>query len=185
MPLRSGNEYLPAHKCQKCLKFYSHEAFGHLCSRCSPDFKSDTPDYAERKAQLEGWIMAKTVNDKKIESILKRAASNDLLLLTVLRQVRSRGYLLRSEFALSLLGGVRRGHIVAPFVCDWWNIRCDLGWPSYLVCYYGDFDNKIPPKCPPRGPRGMLHCTETMGLGKAGLAAINGSIAVLDCVILK
>ncbi len=176
MPLRNGNEYLVAHKCQKCLKFYSNAEFDYLCSGCSPNFKRETPDYTERKAQLEGWLMAKTLppGDKKMTSIIKRAARNDMLLLTILRQLCSGGYLLRSEFALSLLGGVKRGHIVAPFVCDWWNIRTDMGWPSYLVCYYGDFDNKIPPKCPPRGPRGMLHCTETVGLyqfsRKAGLS---------------
>jgi len=165
MPLRSGNEYLVAHKCQKCFKFYSNEELGFLCSGCSPDFKSDAPDYTERKAQLEGWTMAKTLSPgHKILSILRKCGRDNLLLLDCLKKLRARGLLLRSEFALSLLGGVRRGHIVAPFVCDWWNIRMDMGWPSYLVCYYGDFNNKIPPKCPPRGPRGMLYCTETVDL---------------------
>ena len=111
--------------------------------------------------------MAKTLPPKdKILSILKKCDCEDLLLLDCLKQIRAHGLLLRSEFAKTLLDGVRRGHIVAPFVCDWWNIRVDMGWPSYLVCYYGDFDNKIPPKCPPRVPRGVLYCTETMGLSK-------------------
>ena len=73
MPLRSGKEYLVAHKCQKCLKYYSNAELDYLCSGCSPNFKGDTPDYKERKAQLEGWIMAKTLPPKdKILSILKK-----------------------------------------------------------------------------------------------------------------
>ena len=183
MPLRSGNEYLPAHKCQKCLKFYSNVEFAYLCSACSPDFKSDTPDYTERKARLEGWVLAQTlpVGGKILSCLKKCGDQGDLLLLECLKELRSRGKLLQAAFALSLLGGVRRGHIVASFVCDWWNIRQDLGWPSYLVCYYGDYDNKIPPKCPPRGPRGMLHCVETMGLEKS----LSGAIAVVAGVALK
>ena len=90
----------------------------------------------------------------------------------MLRQLRAHGYLLRSEFALTLMGGVRRGHILGPFVCDWWNIRTDKGWPSYMSCYYGDFDNKIPPKFPPRPPRGMLSCTETASLMYGGAAGL-------------
>ena len=164
MPLRNGKEYLVSHRCQKCLKYYSNEQFGFRCSWCSPDFKHEIPDYTERNAQLVGWIMAKTLNPRdRIMSIVKKV-SNDFILLAVLKKMRTRGYLLSAEVALSLLGGVRRGHIVTPFVCDWWNIRTDMGWPGYLVCYYGDFDNKIPPKCPPRPPRMMLFCTETMGL---------------------
>ena len=72
MPLRNGNEYLVAHKCQKCLKFYSNAEFDYLCSGCSPNFKRETPDYTERKAQLEGWLMANTLppGDKKMTSII-------------------------------------------------------------------------------------------------------------------
>ena len=81
MPLRSGNEYLVAHKCQKCLKYYSNAELDYLCSGCSPNFKGDTPDYKERKAQLEGWIMAKTLPPKdKILSILKKCDCDDPLL---------------------------------------------------------------------------------------------------------
>jgi hypothetical protein len=162
MPLRSGKEYLVPHRCQKCIKYYSNEKFGFLCSVCSPDFHRDVPNYAEREAKLETWVEERTVEDKRIISIVKKAATHsDGLLLSILKRIRLGGLLLRSKVALELLGGVRRGHVITPFVCDWWNIRTDMGWPSYLVCYYGNFDNKNLPPYPPRCSNPMLYCTET------------------------
>ena len=166
MPLRSGKEYLKPHKCNGCCKYYSYEKFGYKCSECSPLFKKvETND--QRREKLEAYIQKHTVtpDNKQLYSLIEYGAKKtDLLLFVYLLHLRRNGYFLKAEHACKMVegGGVCRGHIVAAHVGDWWNIQTCLGWPPYLVCYYGDFDNKKLPKYPPRMPRHVLHCTETI-----------------------
>lgn len=178
MPLRSGKSYLKPHRCQACHKFYSYSEFGYQCSYC---FKGcDTGPYCPSEERLKAaaaWVDANTINPSdplhsKYVALLKHASRmGNLILLAVLRNLRGEeGKLLRSSHAKELFemcGSVQRGHVIGSHIADWWNIRTQSAggeWPSYVVCYYGDFDSPYVPRMPPRPPRTMLNCTETTGL---------------------
>ena len=173
MPLRNGKEYLIAHRCQKCNKFYSHKLYDYKCSACAG--AAPPPPSTEQSPELLEWVNKNTV-DRRLPGCnafltqLKRMDTTRLFaLLRLLRQ--RRGLLLKAEDALTLLeynNSVERGHAVAASVADWWNIKTrDVGgnWSPYLVCYYGKFDDKFPPrKLPPRPPRMVLSCSNTSHL---------------------
>ena len=178
MPLRSGRRYLTAHKCQKCLKFYSHTKFDYKCSYC---FNGCEPGpyspSVETLAAAEEWVKNNTIDPanplhSKYVSLVKRGAQmGNFILLAVLRNLRDEeGKFLRASHALELFRmceSTQRGHVVGSYVADWWNIRTQSAggeWPSYVVCYYGDFDSPYVPKMPPRPPRATLNCLETMGI---------------------
>jgi len=178
MPLRSGRYYLKAHKCQVCLKFYSHTEFNYKCSYCfnggGPEPYCPSP---EELAATEEWVNKNTINPtdplhSKYVSLIKHGAMmGNMVLLAVLRNLRDEeGKLLRASHALELFRlseSTQRGHVVGSYVADWWNIRTQSAggeWPPYVVCYYGNFDSPYVPKMPPRPPRGTLNCLETTGL---------------------
>ena len=146
-----------------------------MCSHCTTNKHRIIPiDFdslnAARLVQLDQVIKNNTIdsalqhNKHLLQFIKKKNNRNLYRFLTLLRK---RGQFLRSTDAFDMFieyGGVARGHIIAAHVFDWWNIRTRSAggeWPSYLVCYYGDFDSKVLPKCPPRPPRQMLECSET------------------------
>jgi hypothetical protein len=173
MPLRSGKNYLISHRCPECNKFYSHEHFGYKCSVCS----GNSPELPriEPTPELLEWVKKNTVDSSKpagnsFLTQLKRMDNTRLFI--VLRGLRRQGrLLLKSEDALLLLedqNNVTRGHVVASAVADWWNIKTRYvggSWFGYLVCYYGNFDSKYPPRqLPPRYPNEMLSCTNTSHL---------------------
>ncbi len=175
MPTRSGKAYLIPWKCRVCRKYYGHKCFGYKCSECSGAGIMKGMRLAEegRRLALFGWVKAVTLNPDfeagvKILRLLQ-AQADIRLLYGCLKLVRDSGRLLRAHEGLWLLGDqggyVARGHVIASFVADWWNIKTQLGWPSYLVCYYGNFDDeRLPRRCPPRPPNALLSCTETAGL---------------------
>ena len=43
-------------------------------------------------------------------------------------------------------------HILTSMVGDWWNINSTNGWESFLVCYYGNFNDDIDINHPLRKP---------------------------------
>ena len=108
MPLRSGRRYLMAHKCQGCLKFYSHAKYKYKCSYC---FNGGGPGpycpSAETLAVAEEWVNNNTINPtdplhSKYVSLIKHGAMmGNLVLLAVLRNLRDEeGKLLRASHAL-------------------------------------------------------------------------------------
>ena len=173
MPLRNGKEYLIPHRCQKCNKFYSHELFSYKCSACAgvaPPLPS-----TEQSPELLEWVKKNTLDSSKpygrrFLTQLKRMDTQRLFV--ILYQLRRCGrQLLKAEDALTLLedqNNITRGHVVASAVADWWNIKTSHAggnWFGYLVCYYGNFDAKFPPrKLPPRPPHAMLSCSNTSHL---------------------
>lgn len=175
MTTRSGKRYLPGYMCHTCHKFWGHEVFDFKCSHCATNGARPKPimGATERLARLEEWILTQKIIDpnhsdgKKLLSSLKRMGTIRLYL--ILQTFKRKGYLLRAEDARELLehGCVTCGHVIASCVIDWWNIKTASAggnWPSYLVCYYGDYDAPPPKNMPPRGPRSMLSCTETIRL---------------------
>jgi len=179
MPLRSGRRYLKSHRCQVCRKFYSYSEFDYKCSYCFKGTDGPGPycPSAERMAAAEHWVKENTIDPtnpqhSKYVTVLNGAARmGNFILLAVLRSLhREEGKLLRSTHAKQLFemcGSVQRGHVIGSHIADWWNIRTPSAggeWPSYVVCYYGDFDSPYIPRMPARPPRAMLNCTETMGL---------------------
>ena len=178
MATRSGKRYLPPYKCATCQTFWGHEIYDFKCSHCATNGMNPIPppSIESRIEQLDQWVSTRKIIDpnyadgKKILRNCKKMCNMRLFIL--IQTFKSKGYLLKSEDALELIecGGVTRGHIVASCVIDWWNIKtANAGgkWPSYLVCYYGDFDAPPPRNTPPRGPRSMLSCIETNNLQRA------------------
>ena len=169
MPLRNGKQYLTPHRCLKCKKFYSHELFGYKCSSCAG--AGQAPPRTDPSPELLEWVNKKTVDrsDPRANTLLNQLKRMDTRrLFVILRHLRMKGLLLKSEDALTLLedqNNVPRGHVVASAVADWWNIKTRSAggnWFSYLVCYYGNFDSKYPPRnLPPRPPNPMLSCSNT------------------------
>ena len=177
MPTRSGRRYLKPHTCQKCQKFYSYLEFGYKCSYCDRGKPDPYCPSEERLAAVAQWVKENTIDPtdpahSKYVSLMKHGAMmGNLVLLAVLRNLRDEeGKLLRATHAIELFnmtGTVQRGHVIGSHIADWWNIRTgSVGgvWPSYVVCYYGDFDSPYVPKMPPRPPRATLNCLETMGI---------------------
>lgn len=174
MPTRSGKRYLVAHLCQKCSTFYSHDVFGHLCSNCAGVIKTTKIPRPEFVARAAEWVKANTMDPDNVKyAAFLRGASRmgTTILYATLKGLREEeGLLLRASHAYKLFcdnGTVRRGHILGAHIGDWWNIRTKSAggeWPSYVVCYYGDWDSPSVPAMPPRGPRALLSCTETTGL---------------------
>ena len=173
MPLRNGKEYLIPHRCQKCRRFYSHAIFNYTCSSCAG--AAPLPPATEQSPELLEWVKKNTV-DRSVPSnnafLIQLQRMDTERLFVILGLLRHhRRVLLKAEDALTLLeynNSVARGHVVATAVADWWNIKTrdvDGNWPAYLVCYYGNFDNKFPPrKLPPRPPRMLLSCSNTTHL---------------------
>ena len=176
MPLRNGKKYLIPWICRKCNKFYGHKIYDYNCSHCTTNENRVIPVDLEtlnavRRTQLANYVKNKTIDTNtslgtKIIQLLKRV--NTMHLYQLLTCLRVKGKFLHSRDELDILqDGVygARGHIIAAHVLDWWNIRTRSAggeWQSHLVCYYGDFDSKMVPKFPPRPPRNVLSCTETM-----------------------
>jgi len=184
MPTRSGKEYLIPWLCRACDEYYGHKQFGFRCSRCGgPDTTAQkAEELAARREALAGWLHQRCLNSSLPEgqALLRFLRERcTVQLFACLRVVRDSGRLLRARDALQLIdgqrGNVARGHVVASNVADWWNIKTSHAggdWPSYLVCYYGDFDaDRLPRALPPRPPHALLSCTETTTLHTlAGLA---------------
>jgi hypothetical protein len=172
MPLRNGKEYLIPHRCLKCKKFYSHELFGYKCSSCAG--AAPLPPATEPSPELLEWVNKHTVdrNNTGANAFLTQLKRMDTRrLFVILYQLRLRGQFLKAEDALTLLedqNNITRGHVVASAVADWWNIKTRSAggnWFGYLVCYYGNYDDKYPPrKLPPRPPHAMLSCSNTSHL---------------------
>jgi hypothetical protein len=176
MPLRNGKEYLLPFTCPTCENFIAHEVFGFRCSACSiTDVKPPPVQYQDPAwlARLKEWVDnntfdGDTLHARTIFKLLEK--QSDINCYRVLHAFRRHGVLLKASDALKLIRagcGVRRGHIIASCVRDWWNIktaRVGGEWPSYLTCYYGRFDSPWVPTTLPVPARGMLSCTETMGL---------------------
>lgn len=172
MPLRNGKEYLIPHRCQKCRRFYSHAIFNYTCSSCAG--AAPLPPATEQSPELLEWVKKNTVDRSQqganaFLTQLKRMDTTRLFV--ILHQLRQRGHFLKAKDALTLLedqNNITRGHVVASSVADWWNIKTSHAggnWYGYLVCYYGNFDCKFPPRrLPPRPPRALLSCTNTSHL---------------------
>jgi len=172
MPLRNGKKYLISHHCQKCHTFYSHELYDYTCSYCAGH--APTTPRTDPSPELIEWVEKNTLDKSNQPAAtfltqLKRIDNSRLFI--ILSKLRQREQLLKADDALTLLedqNNITRGHIVASSVADWWNIKTrDVGgnWFGYLVCYYGNFDSKFPPrKLPPRPPHALLSCTNTLHL---------------------
>ena len=103
----------------------------------------------EREEVSKLWLPLKTVQQTDLRCMgMLRAASKmgAFTLLAVLRHLRkTTGKLLQAAHARELWRvneTVQRGHIIAAYVADWWNIRTRSAggdWPSYLVCYWYAF----------------------------------------------
>jgi len=150
-----------------CSKFYSNEKFNFKCSECYGLF--DKTNYIEKEnfiTKCNEWVQANTVQNSKIIGLLKRAGAstgNELMFNIISYVKEEKGLYISSDLGLELYKmnpTQQRGHIVASFIADWWNINSKLTeWPAYLSCYYGNFneslevcfmDNRrnIPPRLP-------------------------------------
>lgn len=170
MTTRSGKSYLPPHICRKCKEFYGYEAFEWQCSFCSGHAPPEL-DVKVREAACAEWVRENTLAGKgaKQGKALRKSLArlSDPVLYSILALLKKKGIYLAAADAVKLLGSIRRGHIVASAVGDWWNIKtAHVGgaWPSYLVCYYGQFDSSFYPVHPKPRNREILHCTETASL---------------------
>ena len=168
MPLRSGKEYLVSHKCV-CGKFYSNRQFEYKCSECFGLLVKDNylgPE--EFTAKCDEWAKNNVILDQVVRNMVTKCAMlrRDELLLDMLSMVKlSCSKLISSEFGVALYRcypSLRRGHIVASFVADWWNINSNTtDWPAHLSCYYGNFNEPLrmwngKTKIPPRMPNSMI-----------------------------
>ena len=171
MPLRNGKPYLTPHRCQKCHLFYSHEMFNYTCSYCAGHAPATPP--TDPSPELLEWVKKNTLDKSNTSNsfLTQLKRMNNTRLFIILHKLRQLGLFLKAEDALTLLedqNNITRGHIVASSVADWWNIKTrDVGgdWFGYLVCYYGNYDSKFPPrKMPPRPPHALLSCTNTSHL---------------------
>ena len=170
MPLRNGKEYLISHKCSQCKKFYSNEKFEYQCSECFGFLESDNYLNAEEFKNLcDKWAADNTIRDDNIIRLLKRAArvGQDELLLSILKLVKEEtNKFITAKFALKLyknFPSLRRGHVVASYVADWWNINSiiEKEWPQHLVCYYGNYNEPLERRqnvvIPPRYPNKIIN----------------------------
>ena len=146
--------------------------YGFYCSHCTTNTPIGNIGILNEQHQLalKKWVDERTLNrndelENKVFNLLKKTRSRNLM--AVLTLLKTKGQYLKSSDALELIENsseIARCHIITAHVLDYWNIktkRVGGNWPSYLVCYYGNYDSPSLPKIASICPRNVLYCTET------------------------
>ena len=158
MYTRSGLAYLEPYKCVKCGIYYGSDIYRKQCSACFGITKSND----ELVKECDTWASSQVMSYGYLSALrgIVRTRNEQLIYNTVkeFKKAGERWILSKDALTFFLMNPTNTmGHLFASITIDWWNINSKTTlWPSYLSCYYGNFNEPISgSNVPPRMPNNL------------------------------